>query len=78
MDLINTKEFAKAALVENFKTFIIYMTSFNLVLGIYLDKVAQIASLLIKEVKILDKFSDFVNIFSDKKVIVLLEQSESY
>ena len=43
---------------------------------IYLDRVAQIASLLAEEVKILDEYSDFVNIFLEKKTLVLLERTK--
>ena len=49
------------------------MASLNLVLGIHLDRVAQIASLLTEEVKIPDKYSDFANIFSEEKALVLPE-----
>ena len=52
------------------------MTSLNLVLGIYLDRATQIASLLIKKVKILDKYLDFANIFSKKKSVVLPEYTK--
>ena len=47
------------------------MTSLNLALGIHPDKTAQIASLLIKEVKISDKYSDFADVFSKEKLLVL-------
>ena len=52
------------------------MTSFNLVPGVHLNKKAQIASLLIKKVKILDEYLDFINIFSEKKVLMLPEQAK--
>ena len=71
MELINNKEFAKAALNENSEIFVIYIASFNLVSRIYLDKEAQIASLLVKEVKISNKYSDFVDIFLEEKALVL-------
>ena len=61
------------ALGENFKTFVVHVAFFNLALGIYLDRAAQIASLLAKKVRILDKYSDFANVFSKKKALVLLE-----
>lgn len=42
---------------------------------IYPDKKAWIAFLLIEKVTILDKYSDFANVFSEKKALVLLEQT---
>ena len=73
VELVGKKEFAAAALDPKHKTFIVYVASLNLVLEIYPDREAQIASLLTKEVKILDKYSDFTNIFSEKKALVLPE-----
>lgn len=40
---------------------------------IYLVKKIQIALLLIKKVKILTKYSDFFNIFLEKRILELLE-----
>ena len=45
-------------------------------LGIYLDRVVQIVFLLNKEIKILDKYSDFVDVFLEKKALVLPEGTE--
>lgn len=42
---------------------------------IYLDKKIQIAFLLTKKVMILDKYSNFADVFSEKKVLVLLKQT---
>ena len=64
------------ALDENSKTFIIYVVSLNLAPGIYPDKAAQIASLFTKDIKILDKYFDFANIFSEEKALVLPERTE--
>ena len=61
------------ALDENSKTIVIHVAFFNLVSGIYLDRKAQIASLRIEEVKILDKYSDFANVISEEKDYVLSE-----
>ena len=52
------------------------MTSFNLASGIHPDKKAQIASLLTKIVKIPDKYSDFTNVFSEEKALILPERTE--
>ena len=58
------------------ETCVIYMISFNLIPGIHPDKAAQIAFLLAKEVRILDKYSDFANVFSEKKTLVLPEHTK--
>ena len=61
------------ALDKNFETFVIYVAFFNLALApeIYPERVAQIASLLIEKVLISDKYSDFANVFSEKKALML-------
>ena len=58
---------------ENSEIFIVYMAFLNLVSApeIYPNKVAQIASLLIKKVSIPDKYSDFVNVFAEEKALLL-------
>ena len=56
---------------ENFETFVIYVNFLNLAPGIHPEREAQIAFLLTKIVKILDKYSDFTNIFSKKKALML-------
>ena len=61
---------------KNFKIFVIHVAFFNLAPEIYLDKAAQIASLLTKEVKISDKYSDFADVFSEEKALLLLERIE--
>ena len=76
VELINKKKFAKAVLDEKSETFVVYMASLNLAPGIHPDKAAQIAFLLTKEVKILDKYSDFTNVFSEEKALVLPERTE--
>ena len=77
IELINKKEFVEVALDENFKTFLIYMASLNVAPSIHLDRVAQIAFFLAKEVKIPDQYSDFVDVFSEEKVLVLPKWIES-
>ena len=57
-------------------TFVVHVASLNVTPGIYLDQKAQIALLLTKEIKIPDKYSDFVNIFSEEKALVLPERTE--
>lgn len=69
-ELINTKKFAKIVLDENFEIFMIYIATLEALLAgmsIHLDKKAQIASLLIKKIMILDKYFNFVDPFSKKE-----------
>ena len=72
---INIKKFAKVTLNENFEIFIVQVASLILAQapGIYPDRAVQIALLLTKEVKILNKYADFINVFSEKKALVLPE-----
>ena len=52
------------------------MASLNLTPGIHSDRAVQIASLLVKEIRILDKYSDFSDVFSEAKALVLPERIE--
>ena len=61
---------------ENFETFVVYVAFLNVAPRIHPDKTAQIIFLLIKKVKILDEYLDFVEIFSKKKNLVLLERTK--
>ena len=70
------KEFIAAALNSEYETFVVHIASLNLVPGIHPDRKAQIASLLTEKVKIPDKYSDFTDIFSEKKALVLSERTE--
>ena len=76
VELINKKEFAKAALDEKSKTFVVYVASLNLVSRILPNKKAQIAFLLTKKVKIPDKYLDSIDIFSKEKALVLPEHTK--
>ena len=60
---------------ENSKTFDTYVTSLALI-SIYSDRKGHITSLLIEKVKIQDEYLDFVDIFSEEKALVLLEQAK--
>ena len=65
------------ALDKNVKTFVIHVTFIRLnkpKISIHLARKAKIASLIAEEIKILTKYSDVVNVFSEKKALVLLEQ----
>ena len=51
-----------------------HVASFDL--GIHSDREAQITLMLTKEVKISDKYLDFVDIFSEEKALVLPKRTE--
>ena len=76
VEIINKKEFAKAALDEKSEIFVVHVASLNLTPGINLDRAAQIASLLTEKVKIIDKYSDSTKVFSEEKALVLPERTE--
>lgn len=62
------------ALDKNIKVFIMHKTSLSLSLMlIYLVKKVQIYLLIIEKVIIPKKYSDFFNVFLEKKTLVLLE-----
>ena len=71
VELIDKKKFAKMALDEKSEAFVVHVASFNLTPEIYLNRAAQIASLLAKEVKIPDEYSDFADVFPEAKALVL-------
>ena len=52
------------------------MASLNLTPRIYLNRAAQLVFLLTKEVRILDKYSDFADVFSEAKTLVLPERTK--
>ena len=76
VELVGKKEFAAAVLNPKYETFVIHVVFLKLVLGIYLDREAQIASLLTEDVKIPDKYLDFTDIFSEKKALLLPKRIE--
>lgn len=74
MNLIKKKEFVKTPFDEYVKTFIVYITLLNLsLISIYPAKKAKISLLITKKVNILEKYSNFSNIFLEKKALVLLK-----
>ena len=75
VELIDKKKFAKKALNENFETFVTYVTSLASI-SVHLKKETYIAFLFNQEVKILDKYSDFVNVFLKEKSLILPEQTK--
>lgn len=74
IELIDKKKSAKIALNKNVEAFGLYITSPTLVsIPISLGKNAQIVLLIAQEMKILAKYLDFLNVFSNKKALVLFE-----
>ena len=65
-----------SALDNDSETFVVYIASLNLVSGMYSNWETQIAFLLTKEVKIPDEYSDFANVFSEEKALVLPERTK--
>lgn len=66
--MLSTKKLIRTVLNENVKIFVIYIA---FLLIIYLVRIVLIAFLLIKKIKILNKYSDYTNIFLKKKAVVL-------
>lgn len=60
---------------KNSEIFVAHVTCL-MPISVHPDKKAQITFLLTKEVKISNKYMDFVNIFSEMKALVLPEQTE--
>ena len=74
VEIIEKKEFARAALDENVEAFVVNVTSFSLnSMSIHPTRKAQIASLIAEEVEIPTDYSDFLDVFSEKKALVLSE-----
>ena len=71
VDFINRKEFAKAALNENDKAFVIHIASFTSKMLIHQAQEAQIALLIAKKVTVLVEYSDFADVFSKESTQVL-------
>ena len=76
IELIDKKEFAKAALDENIKAFVVHVSSLSLgsKMTIHPARKAQIASLLAEKITVLAKYSDFANVFSKESAEVLSER----
>ena len=74
VEIIDRKEFAKAALDEHVEAFVVHVTSLSLnSMSIHPAREAQIASLIAEEVKIPTDYSDFSDVFSEEKASVLPE-----
>ena len=60
------------ALDENIEVFVMHMTFLSLnSIPMHIAQKAQIALLVAKQVKILTKYSDFADVFSKKKALIL-------
>ena len=74
LEIIDKKEFIKTALDKNVEVFVMHMTSFSLnLILINSAQKTQMALLVSKKVQIPGKYSDFLNIFLEKKALILLE-----
>lgn len=60
---------------KNIKAFVIHVFSHSLE-SIYPNKEAQIASLLMEKITILDKYLDFTDVFSEQHTLVLSDQTK--
>ena len=72
VEIIDKKKFARAALDEHVEVFVVHVT-FLSTMAIHPAREAQIASLIAKEVKIPTDYSDFSDVFSEEKALVLPE-----
>ena len=77
VEIINQKEFAKAALDDNFQAFVLHVSSLISRMTIHPAREAQLALLLAKKVTVPTEYSDFADIFSKKSANVLSEQTEA-
>ena len=75
VEIIDRKEFAKAALDENVEAFVVHVSSLGLRMTIHPAREAQLASLLTEEVTVPVEYSDFADVFSEKSANVLPEQT---
>ena len=77
VEIIDRKEFAKAALDENVEAFVVHVTSLSLnSMAMHPAREAQIASLVAEEVKIPTEYSDFSDVFLEEKASILPEATE--
>lgn len=75
MNLINKKTFVKVALNVNIEVFVVYVISI-LIIIIYLTRKALIALMLTKKFKIPFEYTNFIDIFLEEKILLLLELTE--
>ena len=75
VEIIDRKEFAKAALDEHVEAFVVHVTSLS-TMAIHPAQEAQIASLVIEEVQIPSEYSDFSDVFSEERASTLPEATD--
>ena len=75
VEIIDWKEFAKAALDENVEAFVVHVSSLRSKMTIHPAREAQLALLLTKEVTVPVEYSDFADVFSEKSANVLPERT---
>ena len=75
VELIEKKEFAKAALDENVKAFVVHVASFTSKMSIHPARKAQIALLIAKEVTMPAENSNFADVFAKESAEVLPERT---
>lgn len=74
MGLINKKEFTKTALDKNVEAFVVHVLSLNLgSILIYPANKSQIVLLFVEKIGILTEYSDFFDVFSEEKSLILQE-----
>lgn len=74
VQLIVKKKFAQMVLDENDEAFIVQVATFMLKITIYPTQKTLILLLIIKKVILLDKYSNYANLFLKDSVVELLKQ----
>ena len=74
VEIINRKKFANMALDEHIEAFIVYITSLA-IMSLYLVRKTQMVLLVNKELQSPFKYSDFSDVFLEKKALVLPKTS---
>ena len=77
VEIIDRKKFAKTALDENVKVFVVHVSSLGSKMTIHLARKAQLALLLAEEVTVPTKYSDFADVFLEKSANVLPERTKA-
>ena len=77
VEIIDRKEFAKAALDENVEAFVVHVSSLGSKMTIHLAREAQLALLLAKEVIVPVEYSDLADVFSKKSANVIPELTKA-
>lgn len=73
--MVGQKEFIAAVLDQEEEVFVVYIVCFGTKMTVYLTQKIQIVLLIAKEVTILEEYSDFADIFSEKLTAELPKHS---